>query len=290
MQEFLKVYKEHQDEIEQFVLQSLKNMGGMTDFTEKDFQALFTPFPSMELIYGVDKNMLQITPNIGRKTMDTGAVGRDRSYLKRKLTTLEEGFCISAPYVSSASGELCVTVMIEGPKCNVFIDFEVSVLLTRLGLVELHENFNKVLKGFYMLVGGLLMLFALLAIGYAIFEYIHHLLTDKALSLEQIFKPIVSLTLGLAIFDLAKTILEREVFFKNYAEDEKGDSRLLAKFLIAIIVALSIEALMVVFKIAINDYSQMLYALYLIVGVALIIFALGFYQAMSRKIDSRPKP
>ena len=37
----------------------------------------------------------------------------------------------------------------------------------------------------------------------------------------QAFKPIVALILGLAIFDLAKTILEREVFFKNYSKEDE---------------------------------------------------------------------
>ena len=57
----------------------------------------------------------------------------------------------------------------------------------------------------------------------------------------------------------------------------------LMKFSIAIIIALSIEALMVVFKIALHDYSQMIYALYLIIGIALIIVSLGIYSYLSKK-------
>lgn len=83
--------------------------------------------------------------------------------------------------------------------------------------------------------------------------------------------------MGLAIFDLAKTLLEREVFFKAYS-DKQNESRLLSKFLTAIIIALSIEALMVVFKTALHDPSQMLYALYLIIGVTLIILSLAIYS------------
>lgn len=283
MQEFLSVYKEHQEEIEQFLLQSLKNIDNITQFSKPEFQKLFKTFPATDLIYVVNKEMVQCSPNFGRKKIISEAEGRNRLYLKKRLEQKDEGYFVSKPYLSSATGEPCVTFMIEGPEKNVLIDFEVSVVLMRLGLVELHETFNKILKAFYLLVGGMLMLFALLAIGYAVFEYGYHLVHDESFSLEQIFKPIVALTLGLAIFDLSKTILEREVFFKSYSDDEKGDSRLLSKFLIAIIVALSIEALMVVFKIALNDYSQMIYALYLIIGVALIIASLAFYQKMSRK-------
>jgi len=41
----------------------------------------------------------------------------------------------------------------------------------------------------------------------------------------------------------------------------------------SIIIASSIESLMVVFKIVLEDYSKMINALYLIIGVALLIFA-----------------
>jgi len=116
----------------------------------------------------------------------------------------------------------------------------------------------------------------------AVFEYISSIFISGDLSLDTIFKPIVALTLGLAIFDLAKTILEREVFFKNYSKEDE-DANVLMKFSIAIIIALSIEALMVVFKIALHDYSQMIFALYLIIGIALIILSLGVYSFLSKK-------
>jgi hypothetical protein len=96
--------------------------------------------------------------------------------------------------------------------------------------------------------------------------------------LQSTFKAIIALTLGLAIYDLAKTILEHEIFFRNISSNEKDENEILSKFLKSIIIALSIEALMVVFKVALNDFTDMLYALYLIIGVSLMIFALGKYN------------
>jgi hypothetical protein len=78
--------------------------------------------------------------------------------------------------------------------------------------------------------------------------------------------------------------LEREVFFKNYSKEDE-DSNILTKFSIAIIIALSIEALMVVFKIALNDYTQMIHALYLILGVGIIIVSLALYTYFSKKVS-----
>jgi hypothetical protein len=58
----------------------------------------------------------------------------------------------------------------------------------------------------------------------------------------------------------------------------------------SIIIALSIESLMAVFKIVLDDYSKIINAFYLIVGVTLLIVGTGFYNYFSRpqrKSDNR---
>ncbi|MCJ7766086.1 MAG: hypothetical protein MUP09_09140, partial [Thiovulaceae bacterium] len=100
--------------------------------------------------------------------------------------------------------------------------------------------------------------------------------------LSGLFRSIIALTLGLAIFDLSKTVLEHEVFYKSLSRDNNLENRLLARFLTSIIIALSIESLMVVFKIALSDYSQMVYAFYLIAGVGIMIVSLSLFIFIMR--------
>lgn len=201
--------------------------------------------------------------------------------MSTKVMQKDEEFFVSTPYISSATGHTCITVMKKENEQYVFMDLRLSTLLGRLGLIELHPAFNDFTQFFYKAVGFSLMAFAFFAVVYALFSYGAGILQSGDMTLDAIFRPIVALTLGLAIFDLAKTILEREVFFKNYSR-ENEDANVLTKFSIAIIIALSIEALMVVFKIALHDYSQMIYALYLIIGIALIIVSLGVYSYLTR--------
>jgi hypothetical protein len=59
----------------------------------------------------------------------------------------------------------------------------------------------------------------------------------------------------------------------------------LTKFSITITIALLIEALMVVFKIALEDYSQMINAFYLIGGVSLLIVSLGVFIYLTKKSE-----
>jgi uncharacterized membrane protein len=101
--------------------------------------------------------------------------------------------------------------------------------------------------------------------------------------LQDIFKSIISITLGLAIFDLAKQIFEYEVLFKSFQHPENRQYKVLGKFLISIVIALSIETLMVVFKIALDDYTNMLSAFYLMIGTTLMFVGLGFYYKILSK-------
>ncbi|WP_373029899.1 hypothetical protein [Sulfurovum sp.] len=282
MKEFINVYEENQEDIEKFIITTLKNTGSILSETSKNYKKIFQTFPSMELLYITDQDFNQISPNIFRNKKDVSEKGKNRAYMSTKLMQKDEAFSISSPYISSATGRTCVTVMKKEEDKYIFIDFRLSGLLGRLGLVELNPEFNQFTKFFYKAVGFSLMAFAFFAIIYALFGYASSIFIEGNFSLDALFKPIVALTLGLAIFDLAKTILEREVFFKNYSKDDE-DANVLTKFSIAIIIALSIEALMVVFKIALHDYSQMIYALYLIIGIALIIVSLGIYSYLSKK-------
>ncbi|CAA6808550.1 MAG: N-linked glycosylation glycosyltransferase PglG [uncultured Sulfurovum sp.] len=284
MKEFIEVYKLHQENIEALIMNTLKNNSTIHNEIEI-YEEHFKTFPSMELLYITDENSLQTTANIYRNKSDEEGRGQNRTYLEKKLTKKNEQFSFSEPYLSSATGNICITVMKREKNHNVFIDFSLSQLIGRLGLIELHPTFDTFLKLFYQVIGFSLMFFAFLAIGYALFSFFTHLI-DDGFTIDALFKPIVSITLGLAIFDLAKTILEREVYFKSYGKKSEDD-KLLKKFSIAIIIALSIEALMVVFKIALHDYTDMIHALYLIVGIGVIISSLGIYNYLSNKKEEK---
>lgn len=282
MKEFIKIYEKNKEDIEKFIITTLKNNGSVLEKSSSNYKKFFKVFPSMELIYVTDLDYIQNAPNIFRKKEEVSAKGQNRSYMVSKMVEKEEDFSVSAPYINSATGHTCITVMKKEDDQYIFIDYRLSALLGRLGLIELNPKFNDFTRFFYKAVGFSLMGLAFFAVAYALFSFGSSIIGSGTLTLDAIFKPIVALTLGLAIFDLAKTILEREVFFKNYSKTDE-DAKVLTKFSIAIIIALSIEALMVVFKIALHDYSQMIHALYLIIGIALIIVSLGFYSYLANK-------
>jgi len=65
-----------------------------------------------------------------------------------------------------------------------------------------------------------------------------------------------------------------------------GPHKTMVRFLGSIIIALSIEALMLVFKFAITDPDKLIYAIYIIIGVGVLIVSLAVYIKFTKlKID-----
>lgn len=284
MQEFMNTYNKHKDDVEKFLLMTVKNLGDLNLREQNNYESLFGTFPSLELIYICEKDTLdQCSANIYKNKLSENQMGVNRKYLMSKIQFNELGVSISEPYISSASGITCVTVAkLEKDKIY-FLDFKLSVLLQRLGLIEIHKHLNILNKGFYFIIAHIMILLSLFTLGYSVYEFIDAVIIKSHFSVEAIFKPIVAVTLGLAIFDLAKTILEQEVFFKSYSKESKAEYKVLTKFSITIIIALLIESLMVVFKIALEDYSAMSNALYLIGGVSLLIVSLALFIYLSKR-------
>ncbi len=103
-------------------------------------------------------------------------------------------------------------------------------------------------------------------------------------SIDDMFKATILLTLSLAIFDLAKTLIEEEVLGRHNKDEAGSIHKTMVRFLGSIIIALAIEALMLVFKFAITDPTNIIFAVYLIGGVALLLISLAYYvKSVSRK-------
>ena len=284
MKEFFETYIQHQEDIEYFLQESLKNLGNLSNHKKNDFKQLYSIFPSLEIVYIVNKDTkIQTSANFYRYKLDENAKDKDRSHLISKLHFKESNIAFSKPYISSATRSNCVTVTIKEGDDIFFLDFQIDILLQKLNLIELNKPFHGVTKGFYILAGFSMIILSIITILFSLYDFASDLFSGNVLSLEMIFKPIIALTLSIAIFDLAKTILEQEVFFKSYSKNSKVETKILTIFLTTIIIALSIEALIVVFKIAINDYDQMINAFYLIAGIALILISLTIFIHYSTK-------
>lgn len=284
MQEIMNTYKDNVDDIENFLRETIFNLGDLHEWEHTDFKKVFKVFPSLELVYTCNEDtMLQTSENVYRNKKTKTPLGRKRDYLLNNAKFNGTEIAITKPYISSASGDTCITLAKKENGKIYFLDFDISSLLQRLGLVDIHSGFNFINKSFYFLTANIMMMLAVFTIGYSIYSFSNSLMVQGELSIDAIFKPVIALTLGLAIFDLAKTVFAQEVVFKSYSKSSYEEYRILIKFSITIIIALLIESLMVVFKIAIDNYEHMIHAFYLIAGVSVLIVAIGIFIYFTRK-------
>jgi hypothetical protein len=277
------IFKRNRNIIENF-LRSTIELNDLTTVSENNAKSLFNLLRSLELAYMVDTNFKQTTSYFYKERRDDVTLGMSKGPLFSKIKLNRDTIFISNPYISSHTGNMCITAARPVDGGYLILDFKLLDILKNLSLIELNQPFNATAKFTYGLIGFslLFMSFILLAYGAKVM-WNSFLLGGLLKDIGAIFTPIIAITLALAIFDLARTVLEREVFYKNYSETEDADDKVLSKFLTSIIIALSIESLMVVFKITLSDFSEMTYALYLILGISLLITSLAFYKWIGMK-------
>jgi len=236
-----------------------------------------------EGVYLLDNKGVQITPTYAanREIDDAGKIRADRAYYYRAVR--EERCTITDPYPSLITQELTVTasapIFCENGnlKYVACLDMPLDEVLKISHLNTFDTFFSQMFKYAYGMFAFALIAVALLLFVHGVQSFFVKEITFSHLAIDEMFKATILLTLSLAIFDLAKTLIEEEILGRHKEQNVAGPHKTMVKFLGSIIIALSIEALMLVFKFAITDPQMLLYAMYIIGGVGVLILSLAVY-------------
>jgi len=280
MKDIINIYKKNKITIENFISSLVTSM---PDNYLESADVILKKYIFIQLMYEVDKNFKQISPVICRKNRDTDGINNDKSHYFTKLNLDDKGMYISNSYIHYRTGKASISIVIGATDKYKVFDVDLVLLLEHLKMIEHNSAYERYKKAIYIVGSLSLSLVSIMLILYGIytfFEIIFH--STKVDFLLATFKSIIAITLGLAIFDLAKQIFEHEVLFQSFEHPEDKQYKVLGKFLISIVVALSIETLLVVFKIALEDYTQMLSAFYLLIGTTLMFVGLGYFYKQIR--------
>ena len=247
-----------------------------------------------EGVYLLDNRGVQVSPTYAKDSKieeDVGRIRADRAYYYRAVR--EERCTITDPYPSLITQDLTVTasapIFCENGnlKYVACIDMPLDDVLQISRLNTFDTFFSKIFKYSYAIFSFALMAVALLLFTHGVQSFFVSEITLSHLSIDDMFKATILLTLSLAIFDLAKTLIEEEVLGQHKEHNISGPHKTMVKFLGSIIIALSIEALMLVFKFAITDPDKLIYAIYIIGGVALLLISLAIYIQFTKNKNSR---
>jgi len=133
----------------------------------------------------------------------------------------------------------------------------------------------------------LLLLSAMALIGFGLSDAIHSIRSPDQSGADAVLDVLGYVIVAIAVFDVAKYIFEDEVRRGNEKRSAAEARRSLTKFLSTIVIALFLEALVVVFKTARADVSQLIYPTALLIASVLVLVGLGAFQRFSATVEEK---
>lgn len=293
-------YQEFKSAIHGFLMSILSGINEEPMFHDKKTQCramsnMGETYPFIDILYVLNSDGIQISDNIARSYKDCRAFkgkGANRSQRPYYLRAVESGsFSLTEPYLSTATKKLCISASvkrngIEGDE-YLILDCDLALLVDFLMGDTARRHFQPFFKTIYMsIVIGLFVVVGSLI--YSAFTELAQTLFSASDSSSHIkpFGVIIFLTLALAVFDLGKTTLEEEVLMHKDIFRHSSTRRTITRFTAAILIALSIESLLLMFKAAVGEHQLLANAVYMMLATVGLLIGLGIYVYLGAKAES----
>lgn len=294
-------YHEYREAIRELLASIVTGVGDKSLCSEEGaladaVETIADHYPFVDLIYLLDGEGRQISPIVTKagKSIEKGhQVGTDRSQRPYfKLAKQQHGgVTISEPYFSNIARHLCISAVThcgEDECVYLVVDIDLREIIEFLMGDTLRGRFNLPFKAVYSLI--VIGLFSIVGVFlFSAFSEVVKLFTGMhsgdALYLKP-FSVIIFLTLALAIFDLGKTILEEEVLMHKDIFRHSSTRRTITRFIAAILIAVSIESLLLMFKSALGDDKNFQGAIWMMFSAIGLLVGLGLYVYLGSRAES----
>lgn len=135
-------------------------------------------------------------------------------------------------------------------------------------------------KAFYTLAAFLLTLLSLTLLGVAAYRLTVEVVRGRD-PLHQALESIGLVTIALAVFDVGKYLFEEELVRERQLRSVIEARRSLTKFFTIIIIALSLESIVLVFEAKLRDVTELVYPTGLMAVAVAAMIGLGLFQRLS---------
>lgn len=264
----------------------------------KAMKWLHLNYPFVELIYTLDGNGIQKTNNISYKTSNNmsrisgeGVDRRHRPYYKQVIES--DGVIVTEPYLSSASHKLCIS---SAARCLDEQDEVKGILVIDIDLANaieflMGDGKRKKFQPFFIAVYSLISIGLFVVVGVLLYsagvEISSLFISDPSTDLHlKPFGIIIFLTLALAIFDLGRTTLEEEVLMHKDIFRHSSTRRTITRFIAAILIAVSIESLLLMFKSVLGSPEYLQNAVAMMAASVGLLVGLGIYVYLGAKAEA----
>ncbi|WP_330925540.1 PDC sensor domain-containing protein [Candidatus Sororendozoicomonas aggregata] len=255
-------------------------------------------YPFVELIFTLDANGVQTSQNIAPSFFSNnisstgqGVERHQRPYYK--LAQDSDSVVVTPPYLSTSSQHLCISAALRCTHDNgstkgfLIIDITLAQAIEFLMGDRQRKKFHPLFISIYSFI--VLGLFAVVGIllfsaGSSIYAMLQN---PSAPDFHlQPFGIIIYLTLALAIFDLGKTTLEEEVLMHKDIFRHSSTRRTITRFISAILIAVSIESLLLMFKSVLVSPEYLTKAVAMMVAAVGLLVGLGIYVYLGSKAEA----
>jgi len=148
--------------------------------------------------------------------------------------------------------------------------------------------FNIIFAGASLFAALILLALSLIIMGWSVYEVIFSIKEETGF-ISSMLQSVGAIIISAAIIDVAKYMMEEEVFKNKELRDPVEARRTITKIMVIIAIAVSIEGLVYIFNAGTKDLTLLLYPALLIVVSAILIVALGVYQKLSATIEDTEK-
>ena len=296
-------YRAYEEEIHNLLASILTSLEGellLNNVAQQQttIRHLAKAYPFVELVYCLDSKGVQqqdtvYSPTVSFRGKRSMGRGSDRSHRPYFLVAQQrqQKVVVTQPYLSSATHKLSLSsvqhfVDRDGVDLGyLVINFNLMQLVSYLLGDERRNRLHPFFQAIYGLIGGSLILVSLWLLVVAFLSLLDgfSFIEDTTASS---FSVVVMITLGLAIFDLGKTILEEEVLVSKDINHYNSTRRTIMRFMSAIIIAVSIEALLLMFKSVLNPTAGQLLmnGVWMLWSGVGLLAGLGVYLKLSRDV------
>lgn len=144
----------------------------------------------------------------------------------------------------------------------------------------------------YLLAALALAGMALTIMAWSVYEVIAHFMNSDSLmgeAIATILQSVGSIVISVAIIDVAKYMVEEEVFRHKELRSAREARETMTKIIVIISIAVGIEGLVYIFKAGIKDITLLLYPASLVAVSGLLIVGLGIFQRLSMSVEESQK-
>jgi hypothetical protein len=139
---------------------------------------------------------------------------------------------------------------------------------------------------YYGLAAAFLMLLALALFAAAVWELVLAAVAGEAMGIVESAGLVI---IGFAMIETAKFIAEEEIWRRKELRSAVEARRSLTKFITIIVIAASLEALVMIFETSRSDVEKSIYPAALFVASMFALIALGTFQWLSSRIAAPPE-